>query len=466
MTPDAAPAAPPVAAELVHRLYVLLKAASVYGRGNEGYRRHSEEAREVLRRAQAEEGDLRIEAREGRLFLNRRPIRFQSEASAAVRFLCEEMARRGVGVVEFAAGCAPDTLDAFAFAFQATRPRRGEGLDDLRARLRDAHASGVSVEEDVPAGEGAAAEEADAAALARRAFLRALTVVQDAMKRQRAGQPVELARARRAVHGLVDRVIADPQELFELGALRSFDAYTYAHCVNVSVYAVAIGARLGLDRARLAELGFGGLFHDLGKARLPIGLIDKPDEFDDADWRRMRRHPALGAKSLLGLKRDADRVLARAISMAFEHHLGADGSGYPRLKAPRRPDLFSRICAVADAFDALTSGRVYQKTPMGPDEALRRMALRAGSSFDAFLLRALIGAVGVFPIGTVLLLDDGELGVVWRNDPNDLLPRGSRSSPTRAAPGPPASSTSRRPTRRRAGRGARSRAWWTRSATG
>jgi HD-GYP domain-containing protein (c-di-GMP phosphodiesterase class II) len=416
-----AAAAPPVAAELAHRLYVLLKAASVYGRDNEGYRRHSDEFAEILARAQAESGGLRLEAREGRLFLNRLPIRFASEASAAARYLCEELSRRGVGVVDIGADVGRAALDDFAFAFQATRPRRGEGLEDLRARLREARADGILLEGDAPAAEGASPEEEDPAALARKAFFRAMAVVEDAMKRLREDQPADLTRARRAVHGLVDRVIADEQALFELGALRSFDAYTYAHCVNVSVYSVAIGTRLGLDRARLAELGFGGLFHDLGKARLPVSLIDKPDAFDEEDWRRMRLHPALGAKALLGLKRDPDPVLARAVTMAFEHHLGVDGSGYPRLRVPRRQDLFSRICAVADAFDAMTSGRVYQKRPMGPDEALRRMALSSGSAFDAFLLRALIGAVGVFPIGTVLLLDTGELGVVWRNDPDDLM---------------------------------------------
>jgi HD-GYP domain-containing protein (c-di-GMP phosphodiesterase class II) len=159
----------------------------------------------------------------------------------------------------------------------------------------------------------------------------------------------------------------------------------------------------------------------VGKVRLPVELINKPDDYDEFDWRLMRMHPTLGAKTLLSMRRTYDRGLARAISMAFEHHMGLDGAGYPRVIRPRTPDLFSRICSIADAFDAMTSGRVYIKTPMGPDEALRKMIMRAGTGFDTFLLKLFINAVGVFPIGTLLLLDTDELGVVYRNNPDDLL---------------------------------------------
>jgi len=191
--------------------------------------------------------------------------------------------------------------------------------------------------------------------------------------------------------------------------------------VNVCVYGITIGVRLGLDRTQLSELGFACLFHDIGKVKLPLELINKPDEYNELDWRQMRQHPVLGAKTLLSMRRLYDRGLARAISVAFEHHLGLDGSGYPKVVKMRKPDLFSRICSIADSFDAMTSGRVYIKKPMGPDEVLRKMVMRAGTGYDTFLLKLFINAIGVFPIGTLLLLDTKELGVVYRNNPDDLL---------------------------------------------
>jgi HD-GYP domain-containing protein (c-di-GMP phosphodiesterase class II) len=192
----------------------------------------------------------------------------------------------------------------------------------------------------------------------------------------------------------VDRVLRDERVLLELAAIHDFDEYTYAHCVNVCVYSIAIGARLGLERSRLTELGFGALFHDVGKARLPRELIDKPDELDEAEWRLMRRHPTLGVMTLLGLKRPHDRLLARAVSVSFEHHLRLDGTGYPRLSQPRRQEVFSRICAIADAFDALTSGRVYTRRALSPERALARMAREAGTAFDPFLLGLFVAVAG------------------------------------------------------------------------
>ncbi len=236
----------------------------------------------------------------------------------------------------------------------------------------------------------------------------------------REGAEPELDEARSAAKDLAARVQADEQALFELSLLHDFDEYTYAHCVNVAVYGLAIGVRLGLEGPALAELGFACLFHDAGKARLPRALIDKPDAFTPQEWALMRRHPALGARDLLRLRRPLDGPLARAAVVAFEHHLGADGSGYPLRVGPRRQDVYSRICAVADAFDALTSGRVYVKRALDPHEAVLRLAQRAASVFDPLIFRLFVSAVGVYPVGTVLALDNGERGVVRRNTPGEL----------------------------------------------
>lgn len=417
MAVEPASAAPPVASELVRHLFVALKAAGVYGRGNEGYRKHADEARAALESALASEGAVRLETRGDRLFFNAEPIRLQAGYFAGARFVMDEMKRRGVGVLEIARERGPEQFDDFVFLFHAAGAK---GFDGLVKALAAAKLDAIALRPYVPsAGEEAA--PVDIAQLAKKTFFHSLGLVEDVMTRARAGQPVDFAQAKRAVHGLADLVIEDEQTLFELSSIHDFDEYTYAHCVNVCVYAVAIGVRLGLDHALLSELGFGALFHDIGKVKLPLALIDKPDEYDEKDWERMRRHPALGVKTLLAMRRPLDRSLSRAVSMAFEHHLGADGGGYPRTRVPRRQEVFSRVCAIADAFDAMTSGRVYAKRPMAPDETLRRMVQRAGTGFDAFLLRLFINCVGVFPIGTVMLLSSGETGVVWRNDPADLL---------------------------------------------
>lgn len=414
-------AAPDVAADLVRRLFVLLKAAAVYGPNNEGYRTHSAEASGTLTVALSQANPARIEAREDRLFFNGTPI-LMPPGEAGTRFLCAEFRRCGAGGLEFRGARAALELDAFIFAFVSGGAHRERTLEQTASLLRDAGVSAIVPL--APAGEDNSAARAPepefGAGAARRTFSRAVETIEEVMTCVRAGQDADLGGAKAAAAELAEQVVADPQALFELSILQHFDEYTYAHCVNVSIYSLAIGGRLGLGPERLAELGFGALFHDLGKARLPRELIDKPDEFTEDDWRLMRRHPALGAKELLAMRHTLDAQLARAISIAFEHHLGFDGSGYPKLNPPRRQELFSRICAVADAFDAMTSGRVYAKRAMSPDEALRRMVQRAGTAFDPLLLRVFINAAGIFPIGTAVRLETGERAVVRRNG-SDLL---------------------------------------------
>lgn len=419
MSTPAAPTVPPaIAAEAVHGLFVLLKGAAVYGRNDEGYAKLATAAREALEKAHAEAGALLFETRGDRLYFNTRAIRFQAGHYAAGRFLIAEMRRRGVGAVEISRGCTPGELDAFIYAFKAAGLKPQEGFARLQNRLCSEGVVGITVRP-YAAAPDEEQEPADPAQRARGAFAQAMALVDDVMSRARAGEPVDFARSKRVAQELADRVIADEQEMFELAAVHDFDDYTCAHSVNVSVYSIAIGVRLGLDRAQLGDLGFGGLFHDVGKARLSAGRIGAPGGLDEAASDFMHGHPALGAKVLLGMRGEHGRTLSRAVSIVFEHHRGADGSGYPTLALPRRQDLFSRIVAVADTFDALSSGRVDRKTPVGPDEALLWMIQLAGARLDAFLLSLFIDAVGILPIGTLVLLDTGELGVVGRNDPAD-----------------------------------------------
>jgi HD-GYP domain-containing protein (c-di-GMP phosphodiesterase class II) len=166
-------------------------------------------------------------------------------------------------------------------------------------------------------------------------------------------------------------------------------------------------------------LGFGALFHDVGKVRLPAELINKPGEYDDEDWRAMQQHPVLGALSLAAIS-TIDEHHARAVLVAYEHHRALDGSGYPPSSNPSEPNLFSKIVAIADSYDAITSGRVYMKSRVSPDEALRRLLEQNGTRYDSILLRGFVHVLGIFPVGTFVRLNNNEIGVVSANDPKDL----------------------------------------------
>jgi len=204
-----------------------------------------------------------------------------------------------------------------------------------------------------------------------------------------------------------------------LTSIKNFDEYTFAHSVNVCVLSVSLGVRLGLSKRELSELGFAALFHDVGKVRLPLNILNKPGELNEQEWEEVRKHPVFGVKTLLS-KRSLDRFSTRAMVVSFEHHLNLDLSGYPQLSFKKDLNLFSRIVTIADVYDSMTSGRVYAKTPLTPDEALRRMLGKEGKAFDPVLLKVFINMLGIYPVGSVVILDSGEVGVVMKANPAEL----------------------------------------------
>ncbi|HOZ06738.1 MAG TPA: HD domain-containing protein [candidate division Zixibacteria bacterium] len=246
---------------------------------------------------------------------------------------------------------------------------------------------------------------------ARTTFFRAVSAVSELLARTAVERDVNLAKTRRVVHALIDHLSKDKDSLVELSAIKDFDDYTYAHSVNVSVYSLTLGIRLGLDRPRLSQLGFAALFHDAGKVRLDRDLINKPDSFDENDWIQMQMHPALGAKTILRSMK-LDQHTARAARGAFEHHINADYTGYPLLHDIRPLNLYSQIITIADTFDALTSDRVYFRKAMAPDQVIRKMRFQMTAKFNPILIALFNEVMGIYPAGSMALLSTDEIAVI------------------------------------------------------
>jgi HD-GYP domain-containing protein (c-di-GMP phosphodiesterase class II) len=181
--------------------------------------------------------------------------------------------------------------------------------------------------------------------------------------------------------------------------------------VNVCIFSVLIGERLGLSKLQLYDLALGALFHDLGKSRIDVDIINKPSSLDEDEWFELQQHPTEGLLALFHFHGFPD-VPYRQMLMAYEHHMRIDLAGYPKNRRERQPRLFSRIVAVADAFDAGTSIRSYQYEPNPPDLVLAEMRDNPQRGQDVLLVKALINATGVYPIGTVVILDTMEMGIV------------------------------------------------------
>jgi HD-GYP domain-containing protein (c-di-GMP phosphodiesterase class II) len=205
----------------------------------------------------------------------------------------------------------------------------------------------------------------------------------------------------------------DEASLLGLTTLRCHDQYTHNHSVNVALLSMALGNRAGYPKVELADLGLAALFHDLGKATIPMEVLNKPGEFTEEEWAMMRNHPTEGALSLAKM-RGITNLPGRMASASFEHHMNLDFSGYPKLNVSWKLSMTGRILMIADCYDAMTSSRVYRREPMSPSKVLGFMFGKAGKSFDATLMKLFMTCVGIIPIGSLVLLDSNELAVVLK----------------------------------------------------
>jgi HD-GYP domain-containing protein (c-di-GMP phosphodiesterase class II) len=239
--------------------------------------------------------------------------------------------------------------------------------------------------------------EQEAKEMAKRTYAQGVAVTKEVVNSVRMGRASSLKKVKRAVQMIVDQVLTNETSIMGLTTLRDYDEYTFMHSVNVCIFAVALGRKIGFSKLQLYDLGMTALLHDIGKAKVPLAITNKATPLEEDEWRAMQAHPWRGAMTLFGL-RGYDEIPYRAILVAHEHHMKVDLSGYPRHIRPRSLGLFSRIVAVADGFDAATTRRSYQTIPIEPDQVLKEMWNNPRRGYDPSIVKALINLIGVYPI--------------------------------------------------------------------
>ena len=405
---------------LVYQLYVSIRTAQIYDRSNSVYVRQAEGLFRLIQSLLEKEQDLYLKSKEGYLFLNDVRLKFSFDGYVSSKFLMDLLPKLQFEGLAISSGLTPQELDEFVFILAHADPEAKEPFEDLQKALVSSGIQNLKV--DRFASEWDVGDESlpeNQKKLAKKRFFKTLSVAQESMESAKSGRSINTVKSKRAIQFLIDQLIQNESNLMSLTSIKNFDEYTFAHSVNVCILSVSLGARLGLSKKKLSELGFAALFHDVGKVRLPLEILNKPAELDESEWEEVRKHPVHGVKTLLS-KRSLDRFSARAMVVSFEHHLKLDLSGYPKLRTKKDPSLFTRIVTIADVYDSMTSGRVYARVPMTPEEALRRMLADQGTAFDPVLLKVFINMLGIYPVGSLVVLDTGEVGVVMKANPAEL----------------------------------------------
>ncbi|MCR8922997.1 HD-GYP domain-containing protein [Dasania sp. GY-MA-18] len=265
---------------------------------------------------------------------------------------------------------------------------------------------------------------------AKSAHRQAKSIIKGFFNNMRAGRSFDATVAKKAVQQCVAAVIANQEAMIWLGLLKDVDEYTAEHSLNVAVYAITLGRAEGLSPADLETLGLCGLLHDIGKAKVPLGILNKEAALTDAEFILLKKHTSHGYEMLMS-KHDVPEIAAE---VAHSHHERINGRGYPQQLSGDKISYFSRIVAIADAYDAITSTRIYSpaKTAL---EGLRILLGAQGSHFDSKLVNKFINTLGIYPAGSVAELSTGEAALVLptpqanNNKPRILIVRDRNKQP-------------------------------------
>jgi len=363
--------------------------------------------RELLTR----ENEFTVETRQGQLYIRGRKLVMRRHTAALLDTLLDHFENLELSGLRFGTGLnavSPPEACRFAQCLRDAGPRP-DSPAWIRAFLAGESIDWVHIMTGADAGSDVS--RAEKTALAHQLYSSACNSVRETVRRIAAGHPAGMRRSLRAVQDIIDFVMRDQAVMLGLCTIHDPGDRLYIHSVNVGITSICLGHQIGLSRNDLVRLGMAALFHDLGKIDIAPGILEKPGPLDTDEAEAVRRHPLDSVRRILNLKAPSDLV-DRIILPAFEHHRKYDLSGYPPGIRVRPVRLFGRIIAICDVYDALTAPRVYRPRPLSPDRAVGVLLDHAGTEFDPVLIKWFVHMMGVFPVGTLVRLDTGEMGLI------------------------------------------------------
>ncbi len=224
---------------------------------------------------------------------------------------------------------------------------------------------------------------------------------------------INLGSTKQMVNKILEEILLNQDVLVSLSDIRTYDDEVFGHSVSVCILSVITGLKLGYNQLQLRDLGIGGLLHDLGKACIAKIILNKKQQLTPQEFDGIKEHSRLGFDIL----RQQEEISPLAAHIAFQHHEKYNGSGYPRGLKGGEIHEYARIIAVADVYDAMTSDRIYRPafTPM---ETVQVLLESMGSHLDPDLVKVFIKNIALYPVGSIVTLNTGEVGVVVITHPD------------------------------------------------
>jgi len=405
---------------LVTKFHVLMRISQIYDSKNVALHQFIQESLQSINALINREGTLSLKIVRDDLFLNDHRLRYSVEGFTSFKYLLTQWKKRLIGEIIFEDLLDERVLKEFIYALMSLEENQEENATLFIEKLvnRDIHSIEVKpLEVSEEEGEEVSLRKENPEEVAKKVFFETIGTIKEVITNIKGKQYAEVRKLKRLAQKAVHLVMEDESILLGMATIKNYDEYTFNHSVNVSIYSLSMGKRLGFSMKTMTELGITSLLHDIGKSKIPIEVLNKPSPFDDGEWGMMKRHPLWGVEILLNLKQLGE-INPRIVVGIFDHHLKSNFSGYPKLFRKKEVSLFGQIIQIADSYDAMTTPTIYREPSFTPEQALAMMLKERGIHYDATLLKIFVGLVGTYPIGSLVLLSTHELGIVYKPNPN------------------------------------------------
>lgn len=250
---------------------------------------------------------------------------------------------------------------------------------------------------------------------AEKVYGEARGLVADLLNNVKMGKAIDVAPVDELADYINNSILNNPNALQCLSQIREKDRYLLEHSVNVGILMSVFSTYLGFEKTTVKELTTGALLHDIGKIRVPSEILNKAGKLDEDEWIEMKRHVVYGQEVLI----KSEGISEIAKSICGLHHERLDGTGYPLGLDDKKIDVYGRMAAIVDVYDAVTASRCYHQG-MPPFKAMKLLVTMSETHLDKSLVYSFIRCMSVYPVGTVVELNSGKLGVVI--EPNLELP--------------------------------------------
>jgi HD-GYP domain-containing protein (c-di-GMP phosphodiesterase class II) len=251
---------------------------------------------------------------------------------------------------------------------------------------------------------------------ARKIKTETVKTIKNVMNDAKLGKPIERGKVERDVDAIADSIFRNQDALIGLGRLRSVNEYTYCHSMSVCILMVSFAKHLGFEENLIKEIGIGAILHDVGTSKIPPEILNKKSTLTENEYEIIKKHVQYGKE----IMEQTTGISDISIVTAYEHHERMDGSGYPNGLKGDDISILGQAMGIVDVYDALTTKRSF-RGKIHPTEALRMIYGWGEARFNSTLVQEFIRCIGIYPVGTLVGLESGLLGVIINHCEKDML---------------------------------------------